>query len=138
LHRFPYTTLVRSDASVRRELIDWATDSLPVTRPGRLYEQDRRDLLAHGNLSGFMEQAFADRRRLDVHVSMPLLDADVTAFLYRLPPALLIRGGTAKSPAREILGPRLPGLARTWPRTVYGDSLWQSVMTSEGPAAWRA
>jgi asparagine synthetase B (glutamine-hydrolysing) len=126
------------DASVRRELIEWANDSLPVIRPGALYEQDKRDLLVHSNLSGVLEQAFADRRRLGVHVSMPLLDADVTAFLYRLQPALLIRGGTAKSPARELLGPRLPGLARTWPRTVYGDSLWQSVMTSEGAAAWRA
>ena len=94
--------------------------------------------LDHVSLSYVREQDHDTSRRLGVRSFSPLLEPDVVAMLLNLAPQRLIDRGEAKSLAREVLAPRLPQLARSWPRTVYADCLWQRALRREGVSAWSA
>jgi asparagine synthetase B (glutamine-hydrolysing) len=94
--------------------------------------------LDHVSLSYVREQDYDTSRRLGVRSFSPLLEPDVVAMLLNLAPRRLIDRGEAKSLAREVLAPRLPQLARSWPRTVYADSLWQQALRREGVSVWSA
>ena len=90
------------------------------------------------SLSYVWEQGYDMRRRLGVYFLAPLLEPDVVAFLSSLDPRRLIAEGKAKALAREVLVSRLPDLVRSWPRTVYADSLWRQALVEEGAQAWSA
>ena len=94
--------------------------------------------LDHVLLSYVREHDYDTSRRLGVRSFAPLLEPDVVAMLLNLAPRRLIDRGEAKSLAREVLAPRLPHLTRSWPRTVYADSLWQRALRREGVSAWSA
>jgi hypothetical protein len=85
-----------------------------------------------------LENAFAVRARTGTRIVAPLLDPDVVAFLYSAPSKRLVADGRAKAPAAELVARRVPRFARSWPPTVYGDSLWRGSLASHGAAAWAA
>jgi asparagine synthetase B (glutamine-hydrolysing) len=95
-----------------------------------------RQLLEDVSLSYVREHAYDTSRRLGVASFAPLLEPDVVALLLNLAPTRLIDRGEAKRLAREVLAPRLPQLAGSWPRTVYADCLWQEALRREGVGAW--
>jgi asparagine synthetase B (glutamine-hydrolysing) len=95
-----------------------------------------RRLLEDVSLSYVREHAYDTCRRLGVASFAPLLEPDVVAMLLNLAPGRLIDRGEAKRLAREVLAPRLPQLARSWPPTVYADCLWQRALRREGMSAW--
>jgi hypothetical protein len=95
-------------------------------------------LLDAANLSIAQELAFEMEARTGAASRSPLLDPDVVGLLYRLPPRQLVAGGRAKAPARKVLTRYLPDLANSWPRTVYGDSVWTETIRREGDRAWSA
>jgi hypothetical protein len=68
---------------------------------------------------------------------MPLLDADLVEFLYRLPARLLVDGGRAKALAREVVARRLPSFGGNWPRTVSGYAYYRRLIEQEASLAWR-
>lgn len=96
----------------------------------------RRAHLDHPTLSGMLEQAFAAGERIGVTVCAPLLDPDVLSVLYAAPPERLVAHGRAKALAAEFAGARVPAYSRSWPRTVYGDSLWSTAFAREAARSW--
>jgi len=125
------------DADLRRALLDLALDSLPDPAPGSLHKQSKRRLVGHMRRALLMEEWFEDGRSRSIRLLEPLLDPDLLTFLYHVPPDVLIHHGEAKWLARATLGDRIPNLVRDWPKPVYADRFWLSVMAREGPEVWR-
>jgi asparagine synthetase B (glutamine-hydrolysing) len=123
-------------ARFARTIPDWLVpdESLRAAQIER--DVTERRLLDDVSLSYVREHAHDTSRRLGVASSAPLLEPDVVALLLNLAPGRLIDRGEAKRLARELLAPRLPQLARSWPETVYADSLWQQALRREGVSAW--
>ena len=126
------------DAVLRQEIVERALSAAPGVPPADLYRASRREFLDRPDRPGTTEEAFATQRRLGVRTLMPLLDADVVRFLYRLPPDLLVRGGRAKALARDVVAQRLPSFDGGWPRTVSGRTYYPRLIQRELPLAWRA
>jgi len=125
------------DAALRSEIAERALSAAPEVPLAQLNRASRRELLDRPDRRGITEEAFATQRRLGVRTLMPLLDADVVRFLYRLPPDLLVHGGRAKALAREVVAQRLPSFGGSWPRTVSGDTFYPRLVAREVPLAWR-
>jgi asparagine synthase (glutamine-hydrolysing) len=124
------------DAALRRALVERALAAEPELPPAELYRASRRELLDRPDRPGLTEEAFATQRRLGVRTLMPLLDADIVRFLYRLPPDLLVHGGCAKALARQVVARRLPSFGGGWPRTVSGHTFYPHLVQRELPLAW--
>jgi hypothetical protein len=75
------------------------------------------------------------------HQGMPLLhpfwDADLTAFLARVPPRLLMRDGYSKGLVRQSLARKFPKLGFDRSRKVTASGFYRSVMIQEGIEAWK-
>ncbi len=134
LEAFP--TWLAPDATLRRQVVDRIVAAAPWP-PGDPYRTARRKLLDRPDRPGITEAAFASQLRTGARIAMPLLDAEVVRFLYRLPPALLLNGGRAKALARATIADRLPSFGGAWSRTVSGESYYTSLITREAPGAWR-
>ena len=127
---------IAPDPSVRQSLLTALTEHASQPHSSNLLAQAKLRLLDHVTPSLMLENAFAVRDRTGVRILAPLLDPDVVAFLYSAPSGRLVANGRAKAPAAELVGRRVPQFAGSWPRTVYGDSLWRDAFASEGNAAW--
>lgn len=125
------------DAALQHELVERALAAVPEVPASELYRASRRQLLDRPDRPGLTEEAFATRRRLGVRTLMPLLDADLVRFLYRLPPDLLLHNGRAKALSREVVARHLPSFGRGWPRTVSGHTFYPHLVQRELPLAWR-
>ena len=126
----------RRRAGLEAGMPDWLLPE-PADRAAlaeRLAGEREPELAVHPSVSILFEEAFATRARTGVAVAMPLLDADVVAFLAGLDPALLLRGGHAKALALDVIARRMP-LARPWPRTVVGGDLWSAALEEGGEGA---
>lgn len=132
----PMPSWLAPDPGLRRELVDWVMARTPTIAPARLYDETRREWLEDASFSLMMEEAFSTEGRLGVPTLMPLLDPDLISLLHLLPQGELVRGGRAKSFARDYLASTLT-FADNWPRTVYADSVWDATMAAEGGDAWR-
>jgi asparagine synthase (glutamine-hydrolysing) len=122
------------DETLRRSLV---AGILSRTAPRSLAaDAEKRTLLESENMSVAQELAFVDGRRTGVGFRSPLLDPDLVAFLYGLPPRRLVAGGRCKALARDALAPYVGDLADSWPQTVYGDSLWAEAIRAEGGRVW--
>jgi asparagine synthase (glutamine-hydrolysing) len=125
------------DPNLRETLVRRAVDTLADPAPRALGEQAKRALVGHARLELLLEEWFEDGRSRGIRILEPFLDPDLVAFLYGIPPEVLIRGGRTKWLARATLERRLPGLVSHWPRAVYADPFWLSLMAREGPLVWR-
>lgn len=136
LERFP--SWLAPNAALRQEIVERVLSAdAPDSSVAVSYRNGRRALLDRPDRPGITEEAFATRQRLGVRTLMPLLDADVVRFLYRLPPDLLVNGGRAKALARDVVAKRLPSFGQGWPRTVSGDRYYGRLIEQEAPLAWR-
>ena len=126
---------VAPEAGLRERFLDWALEVTPEVTARSAFARDRRALLDDIFSSWTMEQAFDEARRFGVPIEMPLLDPDVVTMTVSVDPARLVRGGRAKALAVELLARDVPW-APHWPRTVYGDSIWESAVAREGLEAF--
>ncbi len=125
------------DPSLRRDIVERGLFAAPRVPFGELYRTSLRAMLDCPDRPGTTEEAFATARRIGARTLMPLLDADLVRFLYRLPPDLLVHGGHAKALARHVVAPRAPTFAASWPRTANGDRYFRALIGRETPRAWR-
>jgi asparagine synthase (glutamine-hydrolysing) len=129
-------TWTAPDVELRRRLIERIVERTAPASPRLAIDGEKRALLDGENLSVANETAFELEARTGATSRSPLLDPDLLDLLYRVPSRRLIAGGRVKALAREALGPYLGDLVDTWPRTVYGNSLWTETIRREGHRAW--
>jgi asparagine synthase (glutamine-hydrolysing) len=124
------------DPALRRELHESfersAERSLQEPPGEMLYLRYHRRLLETG-----LEEDFEIGRQLGVRVLNPFWDADLVDFLYRIPPAMLNRGGRTKGLVRGTLARRFPGLGFERQRKLVLFTFYRDRVLDEGPAAWR-
>jgi asparagine synthase (glutamine-hydrolysing) len=123
------------DPLLRRAMVEVVVDALPDPAPRAVYPQTKWRLASHPLLGLMLEEWFEQGRTRGVRICAPLLDADLVEFLYHVSPRVLLRGGQTKWLARATLERRFPALPR-WPKAVYADLFWRSLMAREGPTAW--
>jgi asparagine synthetase B (glutamine-hydrolysing) len=85
-----------------------------------------------------LEEFHESGRQLGVRLLHPFWDADLTAFLARVPPRLLMRGGYSKGLVRQSLARKFPSLGFDRHRKVSASGFYRSVLITEGAAAWKA
>jgi len=97
----------------------------------------RRGALDNPMVAYELEEFYESGRQLGIPLRHPFWDADLSAFLARVPPRLLMRGGYSKGLVRESLARRFPGLGFDRSRKVTASGFYRSVMIQEGVDAWR-
>lgn len=127
---------IAPDEHLRAALLDHLTVDATSAGNHDLVARERQRVLDSGNHSVAQELSFALSDRTGATLAAPLLDPDVVDLLYGLSPRVLVAGGRAKAPARDVLGRYLPELASSWPRTVYGNSFWAETIRREWQRAW--
>jgi hypothetical protein len=127
---------VAPDPALRREVYQSLGRSDEVgaqgPQPELLYLRYHRRLVEMD-----LEDDFEIGRQLGLRVLNPFWDADVVDFLYRIPPALLNRGGRTKGLVRGTLARRFPGLGFERQRKLVLFNFYRDRVLTEGPAAWR-
>ena len=83
-----------------------------------------------------LEEFYESGREIGVHLLHPFWDADLTGFLARVPPRMMIRGGYSKGLVRQSLARKFPTLGFDHHRKVSATSFYRSVLVDEGVAAW--
>lgn len=84
-----------------------------------------------------LEEFHESGRELGVRLVHPFWDADLTAFLARVPPRMLMRGGYSKGLVRQSLTQRFPRLGFDRHRKVSASGFYRSVLITEGVDAWQ-
>jgi asparagine synthase (glutamine-hydrolysing) len=89
-------------------------------------------------LSSFeREDAYERGRRAGVEHAHPYLDPDLVSFLFRVPPALLMRGGREKGLVRETVARRFPSLGFERQKKMIATGFHYDTLRRECPDAWR-
>jgi len=117
----------------RRNLAAW-----PERPTDGWYRHDLRNGLDHAVTAMEMEEFFENARITGVRTLCPYMDADLVDFLYRVPPALLDRGGRSKGLVRHEVARRFPELGFERHKKVSAISFSRSVVLEQGEQAWRA
>jgi asparagine synthase (glutamine-hydrolysing) len=84
-----------------------------------------------------LEEFHESSRQYGVRLLHPFWDADLTTFLARVPPRLLMRDGYSKGLVRQSLAERFPQLGFGRHRKVTASGFYRSVLITEGVNAWR-
>jgi asparagine synthase (glutamine-hydrolysing) len=84
-----------------------------------------------------LEEFYESGRQLGIPLLHPFWDADLTAFLARVPPRLLMRDGYSKGLVRRSLAQKFPQLDFGRQRKITASGFYRSVLISEGVAAWK-
>ena len=97
----------------------------------------RRGALDNPMVAYELEEFYESGRHLGIPLLHPFWDADLTAFLARVPPRLLMRDGYSKGLVRQSLAQKFPQLGFDRSRKVTASGFYRSVMIREGVEAWR-
>ncbi len=84
-----------------------------------------------------LEEFYESGRQFGVRLLHPFWDADLTAFLARVPPRLLMRDGYSKGLVRQTLAQKFPQLGFGRHRKVTASGFYRSLLISEGVDAWK-
>jgi hypothetical protein len=84
-----------------------------------------------------LERTFEDGRRAGVPIHEPYWDADLQAFLYRVPPGMFQQGGRTKGLVRQMLARRFPELGFERQRKVIADGFASDIFVNEIPQMLR-
>ncbi len=104
----------------------------------RFYLEQMRSGLYDPLVSMELEESFHQGHRLGMRILQPYWDAQLVAFLYRVPPKLLNRGGRSKGLVRDAVARRFPGLGFERQRKVGATGFVRSVLRTEGVRAWES
>ena len=96
----------------------------------------RRGALDNPMVAYELEEFFESGRQAGIPLLHPFWDADLTAFLARVPPHLLMRDGYSKGLVRQSLAQKFPQLGFDRSRKVTASGFYRSVMLREGIDAW--
>jgi len=131
---------IAPDPQLQREMRDRVErkvdEDLRVPDTG-WYWRDVRASLDHPLMLMEIEEIFAFGRLAGVQVLAPFWDADLVAFLYRVPPNLLNRGGRSKGLVRQMLARKFPHLGFEGQKKVTSLQFFESTVLTTGPEAWR-
>jgi len=83
------------------------------------------------------EEEFETGRRMGLRVLSPYWDEALVAFLLRIPPRLLQKGGREKGLVRQTLARRFPRLGFGGQRKLSALAFFQTMLRQEWPAAWQ-
>ena len=97
----------------------------------------RRGALDNPMVAYELEEFHESGRGLGIPLLHPFWDADLTAFLARVPPRLLMRDGYSKGLVRQSLAQKFPQLGFDRSRKVTASGFYRSVLIQEGVDAWR-
>jgi len=97
----------------------------------------RRGALDNPMVAYELEEFYESGRHLGIPLLHPFWDADLTAFLARVPPRLLMRDGYSKGLVRQSLRQKFPQLGFDRARKVTASGFYRSVMIREGVEAWK-
>jgi asparagine synthase (glutamine-hydrolysing) len=97
----------------------------------------RRGALDNPLVAYDLEEFYESGRKIVLPLLHPFWDADLTAFLARVPPRLLMRNGYSKGLVRQSLAERFPQLGFDRSRKVTASGFYRSVMIREGVEAWK-
>jgi asparagine synthase (glutamine-hydrolysing) len=97
----------------------------------------RRGALDNPMVAYELEEFYESGRDLRIPLRHPFWDADLTAFLARVPPRLLMRDGYSKGLVRNSLAQKFPQLGFDRSRKVTASGFYRSVMLREGVDAWK-
>ena len=97
----------------------------------------RRGALDSPMVAYELEEFYESGRNLGIPLRHPFWDADLTAFLARVPPRLLMRDGYSKGLVRRSLAEKFPRLGFDRSRKVTASGFYRSVLIGEGVDAWR-
>ena len=97
----------------------------------------RRGALDNPMVAYELEEFYESGRHLGIPLLHPFWDADLTAFLARVPPRLLMRDGYSKGLVRQSLAQKFPQLGFDRSRKVTASGFYRSVMIREGVEAWK-
>jgi len=97
----------------------------------------RRGALDNPMVAYDLEEFHESGRQFGIPLLHPFWDADLTAFLARVPPRLLMRGGYSKGLVRQSLAQKFPKLGFDRSRKVTASGFYRSGMIREGVDAWK-
>ena len=125
---------VSPDPAVRREMVDRALAHVAEwPPPSDFYYHECRAALDHVTVSLEMERLFEEGRRTGIPIMEPFWDAELQAFLYRVPPDVLNQGGRTKGLVRGMLARRFPELGFERQKKVIATSFATDAFVSELP-----
>jgi asparagine synthase (glutamine-hydrolysing) len=97
---------------------------------------DRRGALDNPMVAYDLEEFYESGKQAGIPLRHPFWDADLTAFLARVPPRFLISDGYSKGLVRRTLAERFPQLGFERSRKVTASGFYRSLMIREGVEAW--
>jgi hypothetical protein len=97
----------------------------------------RRGALDNPMVAYELEEFYESGHPLGIPLLHPFWDADLTAFLARVPPRLLMRDGYSKGLVRQSLRQEFPQLGFDRARKVTATGFYRSLVVREGVEAWR-
>jgi asparagine synthase (glutamine-hydrolysing) len=98
----------------------------------------RRGALDNPMVAYELEEFHESGRHLGIPLLHPFWDADLTAFLARVPPRLLMRDGYSKGLVRQSLSQKFPQLGFERHRKVTASGFYRSLLIREGVDAWKS
>lgn len=124
------------DPGLRQEMRRRTVANLTDLPTEGFYFEQMQSGLDHQLVSMEHEENFEKGRRLGVRMLHPYWDSDLVKLLYRVPPALLHRGGRNKGLVREMLWRRFPQLGFERQKKVSATSFFCGIMLRHGKNAW--
>jgi asparagine synthase (glutamine-hydrolysing) len=109
----------------------------PIEAEGTTFASDNYPFLENPIGAMEREEAFERGRRLGVETFMPFWDADLDAFLARVPPHLMNQGYWSKGLIRGPLAARFPDAGFQSQKKVLSTTLSTRLMAEQTPHAWR-
>ena len=97
----------------------------------------RRGALDNPMVAYDLEEFYESGQRMGIPLLHPFWDADLTAFLARVPSRLLMRDGYSKGLVRRSLAQKFPQLGFDRSRKVTASGFYRSVVIREGVDAWK-
>ena len=120
---------------MRREEAAWEAE---IARPLEdEYTRQCRLPISHMLVALEQDEIAEQGRRTGTLQRQPFFDPDLVAFLSRVRPEQLARGGRSKGLVRQEVARRCPGLGFRSQRKVLGTGLFQERMRREAGSAWR-
>jgi asparagine synthetase B (glutamine-hydrolysing) len=109
----------------------------PIEAVGTEFASDNFPFLENPIGAMEREEAFERGRRLGVETFMPFWDADLDAFLARVPPHLMNQDYWSKGLVRSPLAARFPAAGFQTQKKVLSTTLSTRLMSDQTPHAWR-
>jgi asparagine synthase (glutamine-hydrolysing) len=128
---------VSPDPAVAQEMAERAFTLVTEWPPSSdFYYHECRAALDHVTVSLEMERLFEEGRRTGIPIMEPFWDAELQAFLYRVPPDVLNQGGRTKGLVRGMLARRFPELGFERQKKVIATSFATDTFVSELPKSF--